>query len=334
MKLEIEDLKGIGTVLGQILREQGINTIDKLSVMSPRSLSNLVGINLKKASDIIRLAKDKTLASFELKSAKEIMEDMKKRIKYISTSSNDLDNILGGGVSTNAVTLFFGAPAVLKTQICHQLAVNTVHKYNECAVYIATEPKSFLPERLEEIARENGITIDLDKVFGITEEMMRTPEHLFNFYEAIEKKIEEGMKVRSIIIDSFSAKFRTAYNGRQDLPDRSREQLRHIGFLQYLAAKYNIAVVLTAQIIGIPVSELQGIAVRDFGQKTCPWGGPGLIHAVTYAVSLTRVSGQAKEKDVGIWKAEVIKGPVKRKSCLFKCDERGIRDLAKKKGRL
>ncbi|KAF2300510.1 hypothetical protein GH714_013883 [Hevea brasiliensis] len=74
----------------------------------------------------------------------------------ITTSSADLDNILGGGISCKEVTEIGGVPGIGKTQLGIQLAVN-VQIPPHCgglggrAIYIDTEG-SFMVERALQVA--------------------------------------------------------------------------------------------------------------------------------------------------------------------------------------
>jgi DNA repair protein RadA len=43
-------------------------------------------------------------------------------LERISTGSIELDNLLGGGIETKAVTQFYGDFGTGKTQMCHSLA--------------------------------------------------------------------------------------------------------------------------------------------------------------------------------------------------------------------
>lgn len=47
----------------------------------------------------------------------------RSRVLRISTGSKSLDELLLGGIETQAITEFFGASGTGKTQICHALAV-------------------------------------------------------------------------------------------------------------------------------------------------------------------------------------------------------------------
>jgi len=61
----------------------------------------------------------------------------------------------------------------------------------------------------------------------------------------------------STVVDSFTAKFRSFYTGREQLPDRAKGTARHFGFLDRIASKFNCAVVLTCQATDVPDAQLQ-----------------------------------------------------------------------------
>jgi len=318
--MEIEDIKGIGPKLGSRLRELQIDTVPKLSVMSPRELGNLAGITIKKANEIIRQAQEASLEQFEVLSAQEILE-YRQQLPKISTGSTKLDEILGGGIWMDSVTNLTGEYASGKTQIAHQVAVNCV-KLGRRVAWIETEPQTFIPERLLQIAKAQGVELNLSKdFFVIPARMISSPAHQFNAYLAIEKRIERGENIGLIVVDSFSAMFRKAYGGREDLPDRSRDEGRHLGYLQYLASKYQLAVILTVQVMGIPDASMQLGVKKKTGINKQFVGGHILGHSATYWVALDQISSVDKT-----WKAIVFDGPVERRECIFMIDNTGVRD--------
>jgi len=82
--------------------------------------------------------------------------DKRQNVQYISTGCKALDDLLGGGIETQAVTEFVGEFGAGKTQLCHQLCVMVqlpLEKggLNAKAVYIDTEG-TFRPERIIQIA--------------------------------------------------------------------------------------------------------------------------------------------------------------------------------------
>jgi DNA repair protein RadA len=78
-----------------------------------------------------------------------------------STGSKALDELLLGGIETQAVTEFYGEFGSGKSQICHTLFAMArqpveLGGLDSGVIYIDTEG-TFRPERLEQIARARGL---------------------------------------------------------------------------------------------------------------------------------------------------------------------------------
>ena len=71
--------------------------------------------------NIVKASMEKLNIGF--KSADKIWEKRKK-IAQITTGSNELDDIMNGGVETGSLTEFYGEFRTGKTQLMHQLCVN------------------------------------------------------------------------------------------------------------------------------------------------------------------------------------------------------------------
>ena len=78
-------------------------------------------------------------------------------IEKFTTGSTYLDTILGGGIETGSITLFYGGPGLGKSQIYLTTCSLLPQKYS--SMYIDTEGK-LRPERLKQILEEilNQIT--------------------------------------------------------------------------------------------------------------------------------------------------------------------------------
>ena len=215
-----------------------------------------------------------------------------------------------------------------KTQLCMMLAVNMKKQYGRKTVWIETEPQTCNLNRIKQIAEANNVSFDLKSdIFVVPAKFIKTPVHLFKAYEVIEEKIKQGMDVGLIVIDSFNAPFRAAYSGRETLPNRSAEAGRHIGYLQKLASQYNIAVVMTLQVMGIPDSKIQLASLKRYGIRDAPVAPHVVKHGVNFLISLEQVSSADKT-----WSAIIADGPVPRDDCIFVIDETGIRDFSKRRG--
>ena len=322
--VELSDIKGIGEKGLELLMKHGIEEPEQLTIMRPEELKVYLECSLKKAMEVINDAKSKA-SPIQLMTAQEIKDYRDKNIKKISTGAAGLDKILKGGVWTDAITILKGEYGSGKTQISHQLAVNLKRYYNRKTAWVETEPQTFFPERIQEIADAQGVKMDLSKdIFVISSRFITNPISQYRAYEAIEKKISEGEDIGMIVVDSFIARFRTAFTGREMLPDRSWEVGKHIGFLEYLASKYNIAIVLTVQVMGIPDAGAQLGVIKKEGTRDKATGGKLLEHSGTFWISLEQVSNNDKT-----WRAIVFDAPVPREEAIFRIDSSGIRDATK-----
>ena len=68
-----------------------------------------------------------------------------------------------GGIPTEAITMFKGEYASGKSQMANQLAINTLRILKRKVFWIETETGTFVPDRLLEMAKAVGYTIDIDK---------------------------------------------------------------------------------------------------------------------------------------------------------------------------
>lgn len=330
MSSVFEQIPGIGPAKAQVLEEKGIKSLEELSVMDPEELKILMECSLAQAKKIIKSAKDLTQDTVRLVTGEELQTERNNKVQYISTGSTSLDSLfLGGkGIPTDSIVAFYGQFGTGKTQLCNMLVVNMKRQYGRKSVWLETEPQTLSLERIQDIAKAHNVQFDLkDDILVIPAKFMQTPTHMFKAYEQIEEKIKQGMDIGLIVIDSFNSLFRSTYAGRETLGPRSAEQGRHIGYLQRLASLYNIAVVLTLQVMGIPDSGSQLGAIKKYGIPTPPAASHVLKHGVNYMIGLDQISSTDKT-----WKAIVADGPVPRNETVFVIDDSGVSEFAKRRG--
>ncbi len=147
---ELEDLSGVGPSTSEKLYEAGFDTIESIATSTAPELSAAGDIGEKSAINIIRSARDAADMGYE--KATDVMT-RREQVGRISMGSEDLDDMLGGGIETQAITEVFGEFGSGKTQIAHQLAVDTQLQPEEggaegSVVYIDTE-NTFRPERIK-----------------------------------------------------------------------------------------------------------------------------------------------------------------------------------------
>lgn len=321
----MEKVPGVGPKSAEKLKTNGIETAEDLACARPGDVAGALNISMAKAKALINSAK--TLVSdtlVTLITAKELAQQRIQTVKYIKTGSTRLDEILGGGVQTDALTSFVGRYGTGKTQICHQLCVNTVLDHGEMAAYIETESHTFSHRRIIEMAKAKDPDVDparvLDNIYVVPASEVTDPFRQFIAYERINTLLKEGKPIRLLCIDSFSARFREFYQGREVSSERSQETARHVGMLHNLASKHNMAVVLTIQVYGQPDPKTQAATKSKMGIPYAAYGGEQLLHSSTYWVTLDYAGGD-------IWEAFVMDAPdLPRKSAQFRLMPEGVRD--------
>ena len=121
-EITLEDLPGIGTTTADKLREAGYTDLMELAVASPGDVAEAAEIGVAIAQKIIGEARRKAdVGGFE--SGTTLLE-RRKKLGRITTNAKSLDELLGGGVETQAISEFSGEFGTGKTQLGHQIAVD------------------------------------------------------------------------------------------------------------------------------------------------------------------------------------------------------------------
>jgi DNA repair protein RAD51 len=108
-----------------------------------RKLVEVKGISEQKAQKLKELIRSQQLVSLGFQTATSRLESMKDMI-MISTGSNALDTLLGGGIETGSLTEIFGEFRTGKTQLCHTLCVTAQRPLDQGGaegrvIYVDTE---------------------------------------------------------------------------------------------------------------------------------------------------------------------------------------------------
>ena len=107
-----------------------------------------------------KLLRDSNLIQKEFVTADAALEKRRSMLRC-SAGSRALDELLLGGIETQALTEFYGEFGSGKSQICHTLCATARQPIDSGGmdsgvIYIDTEG-TFRPERLEQIARARGL---------------------------------------------------------------------------------------------------------------------------------------------------------------------------------
>lgn len=207
------------------------------------------------------------------------MTDIQKQ-ERIPCGCKSIDDLLGGGFETGIVTQIYGASGTGKTNICIQLAVETV-RGGKKVILIDTE--GFSAERFRQIAGDEA-----KKIAG--EIIIYEPSSLEQQYSAIldlEKIMSD--KIGLIILDSAALFYRlglSADDSDEENVALRRELVNQIGLLHGLARKHKIAVVITNQVY-------KDVATGELS----PIGGNALEH-LSKTIILVEKTGTSKRRAV------------------------------------
>lgn len=282
-ELKIEELPGVGPATAEKLREAGYNDLMGLAVESPKNLAELAEIGEATANKIINLAKrEANIGDFE---TGDVLLDKRKAVGKLTSGVKALDELLGGGFESQAITEVYGEFGSGKTQIAHRLAVNVMLPEEQGgleghALMIDTE-NTFRPERIYQIAQ----ALDLDPeahLAGVHVARAFNSHHQMLLMDKA-KKLAREFPVRLLIVDSLTAHFRAEYIGRGALADRQQKLNRHMHDLQRFADLNNAVILVTNQVSAKPDA--------FFGDPTRPIGGHIVGHTATFRIYMRKSKG-------------------------------------------
>jgi DNA repair protein RadA len=284
-QLELESLEGVGPATKQKLVDSGIYNILDLAVRGPSEIVDATGVDLSRATELCNKARTRLVELKRLEpdfvSASELYRK-RQLIERITTGSRNLDDLLSGGLETQAVTEFYGEFGSGKTQLCHTLCITVQQPVDSgglqsSAVYVDTE-NTFRPERIFGIARARGLDpseclahITVAKAYNSSHQELVVGE----LGNVIPKE-----KVKLIVVDSAVAHYRAEFLGRGTLSDRQQRLNRFMHLLVRTAEIHNVAVVVTNQVQAAPDV--------FFGDPSKPTGGHVVAHTSTYRVYLRK----------------------------------------------
>lgn len=263
----LEDLE-IGSSISQKLHDLGFHTIENLAMATVKELEQ-AGISKKKAREFIQKARSCMPLPFIR--GDELVK-MRESVLRLTTGSNMLDKLLGGGIESQSITEFYGEYGSGKSQMCHQLCVNVQLPPEKgglggSALYIDTE-NTFRTERIFQMAKSQGLDPQ-EVIKNIIFAEAFTSEHQMFLLENADKVIKEN-RISLIIVDSLTSHFRSEYLGREMLQERQQKLNKHLHRLIRLARAFNAVAVVTNQVMSKPDV--------FFGDAVHPVGGHIVAH--------------------------------------------------------
>src|SRR2546427_779755 len=308
----IEDLAGVGPATAEKLKEAGINDLMALAVASPMTLADIAEIGTNVAQKIIQAAREAVdVGGFE---TGDVILERRKSVAKLTTGAKALDELLGGGLETQAITECYGEFGASKTQIGLQLAVNVTRPKEDGGldgdtVWIDTE-NTFRPERITQMA--DALGLDAEKVLKRIHVARAFNSHHQILLVDKAQEVTKDFPVRLIVADSLTAHFRAQYIGRGTLSERQQMLNKHIHDLMRFADVYNAVVYVTNQRHAKPDA--------FFRDPTRPIGGHIVGHSATFRIYLRKSKGGKRI-------ARLIDSPnLPEAEAVFSVSEEGIRD--------
>jgi DNA repair protein RadA len=321
IEIDIADLPGVGPATKAKLESGGITTILDLAASTTNELVDNMSITEETAHNLVfeaqKLLREKGYLEKDLVSANELFARRAKMLRC-TTFSQNLDDLLAGGIETQAVTEFYGEFGSGKTQICHTLCVASQLPVDQnglggSALYIDTE-STFRPERIAQIAKARDLDVE-NILNNIHVAKIYNASHLELIVRAMGSLIQQN-NVKLVIVDSIISLHRAEFLGRGSLSERQQKLNAIMHRLKRISEIYNVAVIITNQVQATPDT--------FFGDPTKAAGGNIIGHASTYRIYL-RKAGQER-------KAIMIDSPMHPYGDTnFIVTEGGIADILDKK---
>ena len=282
-EMTIEDLPGVGPATAEKLREAGFEELLAIAVMSPMELAEQAELGEAVSSKIIQAAKK--LANIGGFISGNALLDRRKTVQKLTSGTSAMDELLGGGFETQSICEVFGEFGSGKTQIGHQLAVNTILPTSQGGLngevfYIDTED-TFRPERIAQMAEAVGMDpqdaldrIHVARAYNSAHQMLLVDEI---------KRMAKSIDVKLVIVDSLTSHFRAEFVGRGMLASRQQKLNKHLKELKQLSDVQNALILVTNQVMSNPAAL--------WGDPTKAIGGHIVGHASTFRLYLRKSKG-------------------------------------------
>ncbi|MCX9086470.1 MAG: DNA repair and recombination protein RadA, partial [Candidatus Methanoperedens sp.] len=272
-------------------------SIEAIAVSSSSELASIAEIGESTAQKIINAARQAAdVGGFE---TGDLVLERRKLVGKLSFGTKAFDDLMGGGVESQAITEFYGEFGSGKTQVGHQMAVNVQLPKEEGglegSVIIIDTENTFRPERITQMVM--GLSAKHGKEYD-PEEFLKNI-HVAKAYNSNHQILlvdtasdlalklrDNGMPVRLLIVDSLTAHFRAEYVGRGTLADRQQKLNKHMHDLMKFASLYNAAIIVTNQVMSKPDA--------FFGDPTKPIGGHIVGHTATFRLYLRKSKGEKR----------------------------------------
>ncbi|KAI8082847.1 meiotic recombinase Dmc1, partial [Halteromyces radiatus] len=261
---EVEELQTQGITMVDInkLKNAGICTISGVQMMTKKNLLRIKGLSEAKVDKIkdaaAKLQNSGFLSGIEVAQKRE-------QVLKISTGSQQLDILLGGGIQTMSITEAFGEYPFIDTE------------------------GTFRPDRIRAIAERFGVDAEQCLENIIVARAWNSDHQMDLMTEIAARFVQEKGAYRLLVVDSIIALFRCDYAGRGELAERQQKLNQMLSRLIKISEEYNVAVYLTNQVSSDP-----GAGMTFVSDPKKPVGGHILAHASATRIYLRKGRGEER----------------------------------------
>jgi len=316
--LEFEELKSMTPGIASQLRKNDVTMVESLVMMTLNELKEILpGISEKKIREIqIEAWK---AAGYWFTPA-DVLDKVRPPRVVFTTGCRALDEILEGGIRTRGITEFCGEYASGKTESLFTLLVETLGRNPDYTAIFVDSEDTFSTRRVVEIANSRG--------YDAKSIMKRLTYisiwHVQHFMESVKRadSIIKKTNVKLILVDSIIAPLRAEYIGRETLWERQGILNRALRILLNYAKAFNLAVVVTNQVVSNP----QVVYTGDPIASKVPTGGNILAHNAETRIYLRKAAHGNRRI------ARLIDSSwLPERECVFQITEKGIEDVKAEK---
>lgn len=296
MDIEALEKEGISKNTINILKREGITTIEYLASFSKRELEQISGIGPETSKKLweaaLKIVKPKMFIP-----ATKLYEEQ-QNIEHLTTGSKKLDELLGGGLETQSITEISGEYGTGKTQLAHQLCINVQLPKDQgglegAALYHDVED-TFSIARIRQIAKAKNL--DPKKVMDniIVAKCYNTDHQMFLMNNS--EKIIKKHNVKLIVVDGVMSHLRSEYIGREVLAERQQQLNKYLRKLRNLARAHNAVAFITNQVVANPQATY-------FTPEATAIGGHILAHNVVTRLWIRRPSDMKPTRIIKLYKS-------------------------------
>ncbi len=315
--MEFEELKGISPSMASQLRKNGVTTVESLAMLTLDELREMMsGVSDVKIRKI-QIEAWKALGYWFTPA--DMLEKVRPPRLVFSTGCGALDEILAGGVRTRGITEFCGEYASGKTESLLTIMVETLARNPEFTALFFDSEETFSTRRVVEIASSRGY----DHKSMLRRVMYIPVWHVQHFMESVKwaDGIIKKTNVKLVLVDSIIAPLRAEYVGREVLWERQQILNRVLRMLLNYAKAFNLAVVVTNQVVANP----QVVYYDDPVARKVPAGGHILAHNAETRIYLRKAAHGNRRI------ARLIDSSwLPERECVFQITVRGIEDVEEK----